>query len=212
MQWMFHSKLSFQILLWKSNGWLRKRLWLPSFFLTNSPPPHLSLSLSSLVPTGGHQPHDSVSLPVGPFINSSSLHFLLLFLSCSLSSNTFSACIWRAVTCRRQKNLLKKWLQKLVFRDTFRFWPDKTVHSVAMDDFGHLRFHFRRCSIISLIFIAHSGHAFNNFSVSKYSLLLLLLPQHPSSYRQWLTGQQQHHTMAPACCWKKDLDFLNNLI
>lgn len=84
-----------------------------------------SSSLSSSVPTGGHRPHDSISLPVGPSVIPL---LLLLFLSPSSSSNTsLHACDEHAGG--KISFLKKRYIQ---------FWPVKTVTG----DFGRRSFRF----------------------------------------------------------------------
>lgn len=100
-------------------------------------------SLSPSVPTGGHQPHDSVSLPTGPSVIPP---LKLLCLSSSLSCSASQCACDR--TCRRQDHLLKatflerysifrhsewcaQWFGLLFLRDFvillgfffFSFWP-----------------------------------------------------------------------------------------
>lgn len=156
------------------------------------------LSLSVLVPTGGRQPHDSVFLPVGPSVIPL-LFFLASFLFVSILQH-FSAGFSQMVTYRKRRVLLKMTLETDFYRNTLRFWPHKMIHLMATNDFGQPRISLWAWPAISLVFITDTGHGLNIFSLSKFSHLLLLLPHHLSSYRQWFREQQcctetsRHHS------------------
>lgn len=104
---------------WLMRGWERGF----NSPLFSSPP----LLLASLVPTGGHQPHDSTSLPVGPseippLYFSDFFSFLLLFLK---NSDIQEA----------EKFLGKKRYIEVLTR--------QTMCSVARDEFGNVGFDHR---------------------------------------------------------------------
>lgn len=141
---------------WSMRGWERG-FKSPLF---SSPP----LLLAFLVPTGGHQPHDSTSLPVGPseippLYFSDFISFLLLFLQ---NSDIQEA----------EKFLGKKKI----------YWgSDPTKRCVQ----------WRGMNLAVLVLITDSGHGL--FSGSKLSLLLLF-PRRLSSYSLWFRGQQHTQT------------------
>lgn len=141
------------------------------------------------VPTGGHQPHVSMSLPAGP-----SVIPLLLLLSSSNTSQHAS-----------DKHAGGK--KKQIFRDIFRSDPTKwctqqwwmTLDAVTfiLEIFYDPASFFEGCRFGFFFMLSTSQNVHSSF----------FLPHHPPSYGQWVRGQRTQ-TSCPHSNTLRDKDLL----